>query len=135
MMADGRPRICGDQVLLPIALFLGALQMETQPGAATLDDVTEAPTCTLQQDHTGAHHGLVLSLAGRDTGAVWAVWTPLICVRLMVLPDCPEAREDRMRGCCQYLDHPGGHTWQVHDPIQAAAEAAVARMGLRRRTT
>lgn len=130
MSAADQPRICGDQTLLPIALLLGALQMETQPGAADLDDVNEIPVCTLQQHHAGAHHGLVLSLAGPDTGAVWAVWTPLVCVRLMVIPDCPESRADGMRGCCQYLDHPGGHTWEVYDPLQAAAEQAVARMPL-----
>jgi hypothetical protein len=133
-MADGQPRICGDQVLLTLALFLGALQMEPTPGAATLDDVTEAPTCTLQQHDAGEHHGVVLDLDGPDSGAVWAVWTDIVSPRLVVLPDCPASRADGMRSCCQYLDHPGGHTWQVHDPLQAAAASAVARMGLKPRT-
>jgi hypothetical protein len=119
--ATVRPRVCGEQILLPLPLFLGALQMETVPGAADLSDVEETPVCLLQQHDTGAHHGLVLSLAGPTTGAVWAVWTSLITPHLVVLPDCSATSPDGRRGCCRFDAHSGGHSWELDDPELYAA--------------
>jgi hypothetical protein len=122
---DPRPSVCEDQIVLPLGLFLGALRMETVPGAAELSDVEEAPTCKTQVDHPGAHHGLVLDLAGPDTGAVWAVWTEF-GEHLVVLPDCPASSEDGMTACGLYDGHPAGHTWQLYDPLMAAVRRKMA---------
>lgn len=125
MTATSRPLVCGSQVLLPLALIVGALDMETVAGVAELTDVDSAPTCTMQLDHADGHHGVVLDLDGATTGAVWAVWADYGAPHLVVLPDCP-GRGDQ--ACGSYAAHPGGHSWQLHDPLLAAVRQAVAEM-------
>jgi hypothetical protein len=115
--ADERPHVCEDQILLPLDLLVRALAMEPTPGAAEMSDVEEAPTCIMQRDHGGAHYGIVLSLDGPSQGAVWAVWTALTEAQLVILPDC--SGTEGMEACSSFDAHPGGHSWELYDPLMA----------------
>lgn len=126
------PQACGDQVLLPLALLIGAVAMEPRPGEASVYDVNERPSCLLQDRHIGAHHGLVMNLAGPDSGAVWAVWIHGGAPHLTVLPDCEVSTADGMDGCCSFAGHVDRHTWALHDPLAETARAVVALMWARR---
>ncbi|MER6388237.1 hypothetical protein ABT236_07140 [Streptomyces sp. NPDC001523] len=74
--------------------------------------------CALET-HDGPHAEI---LCENDEGgsALWARWTdqgPLD--ELMWLPDCPVGDAGpggTGDGCCQFLGHQGGHTWEVVDP-------------------
>jgi hypothetical protein len=120
------PTVCSATVLLPIALLVGAVDMEPAPGRAELSDVEERPVCTIQGDHDGAHYGLVMNLDGPTSGAVWAVWTSGGAPHLIVLPDCPASASTGMDACEHFEAHPGGHSWQLHDPLLRFARQAIA---------
>lgn len=120
------PRECGDQVLLPLALLVGAVGMETRPDAASIYDVDETPRCSLESDHEGAHHGLVMNLAGPYSGAVWAVWISGGAPHLTVLPDCEVGTDDGMDGCCSFAGHVGRHTFALYDPLAETSRSVVA---------
>jgi hypothetical protein len=117
------PHICGVGVRLPSGLLAAALAMETVPGAAGLRDVEETPSCLIQAHAAGAHYGLVLDLDGRLTGAVWAVWSGGDTPHLVVLPDCPG---DGEAACSGFGGHPGRHTPDLYDLMQAHARAVLA---------
>lgn len=111
--------VCGQRARLTDRLVAAALEC-APAGSASADDVERDLRCTLQAHATGGHHAFVLDLDGRDTGAVWARWegsggSPALTVR----PDCP-ARTPLPPGdaCCQYADHPGGHSYELTDPWQ-----------------
>jgi hypothetical protein len=127
-MTDSRPLVCGESMLLPLQLLVKALDMEREPGAADLTDVIELSECLLQQQHLGAHHGLVMELDGPDTGAVWVVWTDGGTPFLIVHPDCPGETPDGREGCGAWEDHPGGHTFELHDPRMASARAIASAL-------
>lgn len=125
-----RPSVCGAQTMLPLALLVGALDMETARGRADITDVEEQPACLLQAHPLGAHHGIVMELDGPDTGAVWAVWSDGGSPHLVVLPDCNGATSNRMDACCHYAEHPGGHSYELHDPLLAKANQVLAAVRL-----
>ncbi|MFF3673547.1 hypothetical protein ACFYYS_06095 [Streptomyces sp. NPDC002120] len=52
-----------------------------------------------------------------ETGtAVWVFWTEDEApTSFAVFPDCP-VTSDGDEGCCHYLAHPGGHSWELTDP-------------------
>lgn len=125
-----QPPVCGVPTMLPLALFVGALDMETVPGCADITDVEEHPVCLLQTHPLGPHYGIVMELDGPDTGAVWAVWSDKGSPHLVVLPDCNGTTPDRMDACCHYAGHPGGHSYQLHDPLLAQASQALAMVSL-----
>ncbi|MEE4546791.1 hypothetical protein V2S66_33105 [Streptomyces sp. V4-01] len=111
--------------LLPIALVLGAIEMEPDAGLFGIQDV---PSCMIQDLHVGAHHGLVASEKGDD--AVWAVWSDEGTAHLQRLLDCTTSSADDTEGCGLYDQHEGRHTFELYDPQRAAAEAIVAMMPL-----
>lgn len=83
--------------------------------------------CALET-HDGPHAEILCENDGEGS-ALWARWTdqgPLD--ELMWLPDCP-ASDDTPGGtgdgCCQFLGHQGGHTWEVTDPELERCRAAV----------
>jgi hypothetical protein len=119
MLAErGAPLACGAEVLLPLALLVGSLAMETDAERpAELSMVVEAPACSLQDEHDGAHHGLVLNLRGPEAGAVWAVWSSGGAPHLVVLPDCCACTPDDQDGCCLYAAHPALHSYELYDPL------------------
>jgi hypothetical protein len=124
MLAErGAPLACSAEVLLPLALLVGSLAMETDlDRPAELAEVAEVPICSLQDRHDGAHHGLVLNLRGLEAGAVWAVWSSGGAPHLVALPDCPGANGDD--GCCLYATHPARHSFELYDPLLALAQQA-----------
>lgn len=121
------PRICYASTLLPLTLLESAVRLDPT-GVPSLLDVTESPSCGLQEhDAVTSHYGFVMDLDGPDSGAVWAVWTgeagaPMLLVR----PDCPSASPDRMDGCGLFTAHQGRHTWELYDRESALARARLA---------
>ncbi|MCB5166872.1 hypothetical protein LG634_18740 [Streptomyces bambusae] len=82
--------------------------------------------CTLEQ-HDGEHHACVYDPGKPQRVSLWLRWAndrPELSLRWV--RDCPAASEAG-DGCCQYIDHQGGHTWEVtdpeHDMFQAIAPA------------
>lgn len=124
------PQACETQAVLPLALLVGAVAMETH-GTAAMSDVIEVPACSLEQRHDGAHYGLVMNLFGPDSGTVWAVWIEGGAPHLTVLPDCDVSTDDGMDGCCNFAGHAGRHTWALYDPLAETAGSAVAMAWLR----
>ncbi|WP_324289543.1 GNAT family N-acetyltransferase [Streptomyces sp. H27-G5] len=105
------------QVRVPALLML-LLRLGADEG--TVRDVASAGVelrCTLET-HEGPHADLLSENA--EGSALWARWTdqgPLD--ELMWLPDCPAGDDTPGAsgdGCCQFLGHQGGHTWEVTDP-------------------
>jgi hypothetical protein len=107
--------VCGAVAYLPLHL-LGAALAFAAPGTAQPADVERYLRCTLQAHPEGAHFALVMELDGADTGSVWTRWTtgepPAI---LTVLPDCSAARAEDGEPCCEWQEHPGGHSYEVAD--------------------
>jgi len=125
MTAALAPAVCGTGGYLPTALVPAAVALEKHPGWAASTDVERRLRCTLETHHRGAHHGLVLELAGVDTGSVWTTWTAdQPPGTLTVLPDCPALEGgDGREPCCGYAGHPGGHTFQLRDPLDEFSHA------------
>jgi hypothetical protein len=120
-----RPAVCGASVYLPIDLVRTALELAIPPGSVRPEDVEFQLRCTLQAHPTGDHHALVLDLAGADTGSVWTHWpTGHLPATLTVRPDCPVRDPASAEPCCEFADHPGGHTWQLDDPDHASDTVA-----------
>lgn len=124
---DLRPLVCGTDVLLPLALLVAAPGLEAA-GTAGLDDVMEHPLCQLQARHVTPHYATVMELDGPTTGAVWVRWADDADVRLVVLPDCPVSHPSGSEGCGMFSGHPGGHTWELRDPLQEAARQVLAAL-------
>lgn len=115
--SDARPPVCGARQYLPGRLVPLALRLETsRDRPAETADVARGLRCTMQAHGDEVpHYGLVLDLAGAETGSVWTTWAAgSVPELLVVLPDCPG---DGGRPCNEWAAHPGGHTWQVHDPL------------------
>lgn len=73
--------------------------------------------CVLET-HAGPHADLLLDV--RTDAALWACWPQDgFPDRVQWLPDCPSADQrpgGTGDGCCHFLDHPGGHSWEITDP-------------------
>lgn len=110
-MSEPRRPVCGERVRLPGHLVPAAVDLAA--GAAAPEDVERALRCVLERHPTGDHHAFVAERT--PTGAVWTHWTrgrePAV---LTALDDCPVIGPDPAREpCCEYDQHPGGHTWQL----------------------
>jgi hypothetical protein len=120
MTGSALPPICGARTYLPTRLLPFVMRLETHRGRATEMDIERHLRCTLQAHSDGDHWGLVLELYGIETGSVWAPWTTGINTaapeKLVVLPDC-SVSGPAGEACGEYDRHPGGHTWQIHDPL------------------
>ena len=109
--------VCGERSYLPTFLGPAALAF-APPGTSSTLDVDRDLRCVLQAHTTGDHYAFVMQIDGHDSGVVWTSWNgehqP---VSLEVRPDCP-ATNPRPDGgdCCQYNDHPGGHSFELTDP-------------------
>ena len=115
--------VCGEDVMLTSGLIARAAAMVADP---LRDDIEEQPVCYLQADHDGAHHGAVLALPGPTTGSVWAVWVQGSGSELLVLPDCEGTTGSGMDACTHHGGHPGGHSFELHDPMSWSARPPVA---------
>ncbi|WP_433892251.1 hypothetical protein [Streptomyces sp. CA-111067] len=106
--------VCGHRAHLPDELAAQALTFAA-PGAAEPDDVQDQLRCTLQAHVTGAHSSFVMELDGRTSGAVWTHWARGgVPEALVVKQDCPvSGPEPACEPCCEYVDHPGAHTWEL----------------------
>lgn len=118
-----RPRTCDAETLLPLSLYAAVIQMT----GVDWEYIEETAMCFTEAGHDGPHHGLVVELDGPTTGAVWALWESTGALLIEVLPDCPESSAEG-DGCAYYLDHEGGHSWDVYDPRQALARGQLARV-------
>jgi hypothetical protein len=118
------PDVCGQDTLLPAGLMAAAMALETEPERGYA--VEERPVCYLQAGHGGAHYGVVLSLSGAESGSAWALWLQGGEPQLIVLPDCPAVTDNGMDACTHHAAHPGGHSWQLHDPLLSWAQHALA---------
>lgn len=79
-----------------------------EPTVKAMDNQTFQMRCTLET-HDGPHAEMVYE--GDDGFACWVHWLDdQRPHQLRWLPDCPSGD-----GCCQYLRHPGGHTWEITD--------------------
>ncbi|MBM9508077.1 hypothetical protein [Actinacidiphila acididurans] len=111
-IAPSRAPICSTLTVLPDPLARTALAWAGDPHGVPAD--IRDLRCTLQHHTTGHHYAMVNAVA--DNSAVWTRWphdgTP---DSLLVLPDCPATHPEHGH-CCEYEGHPGGHTWQLHDP-------------------
>ncbi|WP_073494668.1 hypothetical protein [Actinacidiphila paucisporea] len=108
-----RLRICGQRALLPPHLVSAALSFG--PGTE-IADVQQSLRCSLEEHITGDHHAFVKHLDGPDTGSVWARWScGQLAGTVVVLPDC-RAASAGLEPCSEFADHPGSHTYDIHDP-------------------
>ncbi|MFJ3858134.1 hypothetical protein ACIPRL_18055 [Streptomyces sp. NPDC090085] len=115
--------VCGATAQLPEALALAALEIEGF-ALGSPESVKTYLRCTLEHAD-GPHRDIVRDLSGDS--AVWTEWTqdnPPEIVRVRL--DCPFT--DRSPGgtgdgCSQYKGHPGGHTWEISDPLYASVQA------------
>lgn len=106
------PTICSAMTVLPDPLARTALAWtgDHHGDPADIRDLR----CTLESHTGGYHYALVHDVAGNT--AVWSRWPQgSIPDTLLVLPDCLATHPDH-GGCSEYEGHPGGHTWQLHDP-------------------
>jgi hypothetical protein len=110
---EGKAPMCGERRYLPADLVQQALRFESPKKQRGADSVERALRCTLQDHGPDLHHALVLELDRAESGAVWARWSGEGRLELVRLPDCPGEDES---ACNEYVDHPGGHSFQVHDP-------------------
>lgn len=126
--ADRRlPASCGERTSLPDELAAKALAFgggsDVGPG-----DVQTDVRCTLQVHATGDHFALVRDLEGIDTGSVWTSW-----IRghrpadVFVLSDCNAVQDRTHEPCCEFTDHPGGHTFDIADPWSGSTPAQPRR--------
>lgn len=96
--------------------------------AETIRDVAKnGPLrCTLET-HEGPHAEMVRE--GSAGEALWVRWEDGSRPHeVRWLPDCPKtgvAADGVDDGCCHYLNHPGGHTWEVTDPEFEMVKAIV----------
>jgi hypothetical protein len=121
--AAGRP-VCGERAYLRPETALAAGQLAPDPALVQPSDIERHLRCTLEQHGTGDHYAFVMDLDGVTTGSVWTRWNrghaPTV---VLVQPDCPGTSPDpRQEPCCEFADHPGGHTWQLADPWRAAPD-------------
>lgn len=115
--APSRSPICSTLVTLPDLLARTALAWAEDRHVVPAD--IRGLRCTLERHPAGHHYAMVHAVAA--TTAVWTRWphdgTP---ETLLVLPDCPATHAEH-GGCCEYEGHPGGHSWQLHDPWNPTA--------------
>ncbi|MFJ1582073.1 hypothetical protein ACIOC1_01965 [Streptomyces sp. NPDC088197] len=109
-----RPPLCSAMTVLPDPLARTALAWAGDRHGIPAD--IRDLRCTLEH-HTGGHHYALVHDVAESTAA-WSRWlhdsTP---DTLLVLPDCP-ASHPAHGGCGEYEGHPGGHTWQIDDPLE-----------------
>jgi len=122
-VSTGVQPVCGARTYLPTDLVPAALALETSTDRPAVEaDVERNLRCTRQDhDHEDEHTSLVLELDGVDTGSVWARWFyARLPERLVVLPDCPGANG---QACSEFEGHPGGHSFEIHDPLDEIGRA------------
>jgi hypothetical protein len=117
--ANRQGQICGERMTLPAELAAAALaygdSTDTESG-----DVERELRCSLEAHTTGDHFAFVRELDGADTGSLWTSWArghrP---AGVVVLGDCNAADAQTGEPCCEFAEHPGGHTFDVADPWSA----------------
>lgn len=111
---DPRPSICGESAVVPVDVVLTALRYAGRQDIVPAD--VQDVRCTLQAHATDDHYAFVVEVTA-TTGA-WTRWaeggSPEV---VLVLSDCPVTDPDGDGTCSEYELHPGGHTWQVNDPL------------------
>ncbi|UWE08706.1 hypothetical protein [Actinacidiphila bryophytorum] len=124
MMESTRQRcalvpICGERTCLPPELAAFATEFAA-PGSHGAEVQRYLRCCLQEHDETDHdHYAYVLDLDGPDSGSVWTSWVRGEAPEcLVVLQDCPavSAKEDGRQPCCEFLNHPGQHTWHIDDP-------------------
>lgn len=112
-------RICGERAYLPTELAVFAAEFAA-PGTQSTDVLRFLRCCLQEHDETDHdHYAHVMDLDGPDSGSVWTSWVRGEAPEgLVVLQDCPavSAKEDGRHPCCEFLNHPGQHTWHIDDP-------------------
>ncbi|MFJ9338431.1 hypothetical protein ACIRP0_03950 [Streptomyces sp. NPDC101733] len=118
MSCSPPPPPCGAPgTLSPAHLNALAQAGEFRALAVALRDGPEL-RCALSR-HPDGHHADLVHDAGTGT-ALWAHWSDGDAAGTVLdLPDCPAADNGPGRsgdGCCQYLRHPGAHSWEPGHP-------------------
>lgn len=121
-----QPTVCAVTATLTLDQLALATRYDLEQSASVADAIA-APRCDLEAGHDGPHHGVVLSLPGSVSGAVWALWDetgqqPL----LAVFQDCPARTRNGMDACATYANHPGRHAYELYDEELARATAVAA---------
>ncbi|MFF7192847.1 hypothetical protein ACFZAM_03950 [Streptomyces sp. NPDC008079] len=106
--------ICGETTRLPVSLVRQALRLAGPHRTPEDADLEQDLRCHLQVHGADDHFALVLSFPGVTSGALWARWTEgTRPIDLKVLPDCPSIDPDSREPCCEFADHPGGHSYHL----------------------
>ena len=105
--------VCAESTKLPRVLHDVILAMgEEKADPWAVDD---EPQCVLQAHIGGDHHGLVVEMAGADSGSAWTTWAggrePS---EISIRKDCPASQPND--ACCAYDGHPGAHTYELTGP-------------------
>lgn len=116
-LPDPPRHTCGTTAYLPDG-FVTSVLAAAPAGSYSVEDVERHLRCNLEE-HTGPfHHGLAMELHGREARSVWALWDHRdMSFALLTLSDCPAATADGMQSCTEFDGHPGGHAWELTDPI------------------
>ncbi|MFF3425304.1 hypothetical protein [Streptomyces sp. NPDC002602] len=130
-MTPGR-YVCGARIRVSVPGLLMLLLRAGVDGDTVRDVASHGGDlrCALET-HDGSH-AEILCENDEEGSALWARWTdqgPLD--ELMWLPDCPVGDAGpggTGDGCCQFLGHQGGHTWEVTDPELERCRAVMSRL-------
>ncbi|MGW6457567.1 hypothetical protein ACWF94_16890 [Streptomyces sp. NPDC055078] len=83
--------------------------------------------CPLE-DHQDqrTHSALAWVLKDASKGEMWVSWDEAGQVMVRVRPDCPALTGDGVHdeACGLFLDHPGGHSFELLDPEEEAFKAS-----------
>lgn len=111
--------ICGERTYLPATLAALAGEF-VAPGASSVDVNQELRCCLEEHDEIDHdHHAYVMDLDDPESGSLWTSW-----IRgerpdeVFVRQDCPamDTSGSRPMPCCEFLNHPGHHSWEIADP-------------------
>ncbi|MGW6459448.1 hypothetical protein ACWF94_26565 [Streptomyces sp. NPDC055078] len=119
-------RICGEET--PVSRSLVRIMFHLRPEEAKNPEGMERELRCLLEDHQDqrTHSALAWVLTDASKGEMWVSWAEAGQVMVQVRPDCPAVTGHGVQdeACGLFLDHPGGHSFELLDPEEEAFKAS-----------